>query len=191
MFGWRRDAHRQWPYEEISFEARESETLGHRRLVWLRSKFPRWRRCSWWWETATKAHHARQHADPTIRPVRNKRDTGTVAAIQMVFQNPLTALKLRAFLVGSQRSCVRWKIQDRHDGRDGPGARPHVRACFDLVNTCRARSPAAMPRQLFGRPKASIGGGARLFAAMPRWSWRRAGSPRSTSRCMRLLTELV
>ena len=141
--------------EEISFEARESETVaivgesgcGKSTLAKVLLGL----------ETATEGTIMLGNTQIHDTPVE-KRDTGTVAAIQMVFQNPFDTLN-PSHSVGSQimRSLEKFKV-----GKTVEDRRQRMFELLDLVKLPRAFA-SRMPRQLSGGQKQRIGV-ARAFA---------------------------
>lgn len=141
--------------EEISFEARESETVaivgesgcGKSTLAKVLLGL----------ETATDGTVMLGNTPIHDTPVE-KRDTGTVAGIQMVFQNPFDTLN-PSHSVGSQimRSLEKFKI-----GKTVEERRQRMFELLDLVKLPRAFA-SRMPRQLSGGQKQRIGV-ARAFA---------------------------
>ncbi|MGI9363896.1 MAG: dipeptide ABC transporter ATP-binding protein, partial [Rhizobiaceae bacterium] len=91
----------------------------------------------------------------------NDRATKTVAAVQMVFQNPFDTLN-PSHTIGSQiiRTLEKFKI-----GADQEERREHMLELLDLVKLPRAFAER-MPRQLSGGQKQRIGV-ARAFAGRP------------------------
>ena len=141
--------------EEISFEARESETVaivgesgcGKSTLAKVLLGL----------ETATSGSVTLGNAEIQSTPVE-ERDTDAIASIQMVFQNPFDTLN-PSHSVGSQivRTLERFKIGNTPEER-----RQRMLELLDLVKLPRAFAER-MPRQLSGGQKQRIGV-ARAFA---------------------------
>jgi peptide/nickel transport system ATP-binding protein len=91
-----------------------------------------------------------------------RRDTQTISAVQMIFQNPFDTLN-PSYTVGSQilRTLERFGI-----GADEKERRATMLSLLDMVKLPRAFA-ARMPRQLSGGQKQRIGV-ARAFAGKPR-----------------------
>ena len=141
--------------EEISFEARESETVaivgesgcGKSTLAKVLLGL----------ETATSGTVSLDNAEIQATPVE-ERDTEAVSSIQMVFQNPFDTLN-PSHSVGSQiiRTLEKFKIGSNVEER-----RQRMFELLDLVKLPRAFADR-MPRQLSGGQKQRIGV-ARAFA---------------------------
>ncbi|WP_292900230.1 dipeptide ABC transporter ATP-binding protein [Nitratireductor sp.] len=141
--------------EQISFEARESETVaivgesgcGKSTLAKVLLGL----------ETATDGEVVLANDPIQSTPVED-RDTGTVAGIQMVFQNPFDTLN-PSHSVGSQivRTLEKFNI-----GKTLADRRQRMLELLDLVKLPRAFAER-MPRQLSGGQKQRIGV-ARAFA---------------------------
>ncbi len=141
--------------EQISFEARESETVaivgesgcGKSTLAKVLLGL----------ETATSGTVTLANTEIEDTPIE-KRDTETVSGIQMVFQNPFDTLN-PSHSVGSQiiRTLEKFKIGDTVEDR-----RKRMFELLDLVKLPRAFAER-MPRQLSGGQKQRIGV-ARAFA---------------------------
>ena len=141
--------------EDISFEARESETVaivgesgcGKSTLAKVLLGL----------ETATSGDVTLDNKAIEGTPIE-KRDTETVAGIQMVFQNPFDTLN-PSHSVGSQiiRSLEKFKV-----GKTVEDRRQRMFELLDLVKLPRAFADR-MPRQLSGGQKQRIGV-ARAFA---------------------------
>jgi peptide/nickel transport system ATP-binding protein len=144
--------------ESVSFEAREAETLAivgesgcgkstlARVLLGL--------------ETATAGSVRLRGAEIGDRPIA-RRDTRTVASIQMVFQNPFDTLN-PGMSVGGQivRALEKFRV-----GRSQSEREARMLELLDLVRLPRAFA-GRMPRQLSGGQKQRIGI-ARAFAGSP------------------------
>jgi peptide/nickel transport system ATP-binding protein len=141
--------------ESVSFEARESETVaivgesgcGKSTLAKVLLGL----------ETATAGKVRLGNTEIQSTPVE-KRDVGTIAAIQMVFQNPFDTLN-PSHSVGSQimRTLEKFRI-----GRTVEERRQRMLELLDLVKLPHAFAER-MPRQLSGGQKQRIGV-ARAFA---------------------------
>lgn len=145
--------------ESITFEARESETVaivgesgcGKSTLAKVLLGL----------ETATSGTISLANADIQDVPIE-RRDTATIAGIQMVFQNPFDTLN-PSHTVGSQimRTLEKFKVKPTVEGR-----RKRMLELLDLVKLPRAFE-SRKPRQLSGGQKQRIGV-ARAFAGSPR-----------------------
>ena len=141
--------------ETLSFEAREAETLaivgesgcGKSTLA----------RVLMGLETATDGHVSLGNVDLGNTEIE-KRDTATVASIQMVFQNPFDTLNPSS-TIGAQiiRVLEMFKVGNSHEER-----RTKMLELLDMVKLPRAFANR-MPRQLSGGQKQRIGI-ARAFA---------------------------
>ena len=162
--------------EAVSFEAREAETLAIVGEFGLRQVDAR--------QGAARArdrHRGHDHASATrrsaARPIE-RRDTRTVASIQMVFQNPFDTLN-PSHSIGGQivRVLEKFRVgrnQRRARGADARAARPRASCRAPSPAGCRASSPAA-------RSSASA---SPAPSPARRRSWSPTSrSPRSTSRC--------
>ena len=134
--------------ESVSFEAREAETLAIVGEVGLRQVHPR--------QGAARPRDRDRRARSTSATWRSassaieRRDTRTVASIQMVFQNPFDTLN-PSHSIGGQIVRVLEKFrfgkhQRRARGADARAARPRQAAA-------RLRPPHAAPA--LGRPEAA------------------------------------
>ncbi|MBP7000902.1 ABC transporter ATP-binding protein [Amaricoccus sp.] len=145
--------------EELSFEAREAETLaivgesgcGKSTLAKVLMGI----------ETATDGALTLGEIDIGALPVE-RRDTGTVASLQMVFQNPFDTLN-PSHSIGGQIVRVLEKFRF---GRSDAERQAKMLELLDLVRLPRAFA-RRMPRQLSGGQKQRIGI-ARAFAGAPR-----------------------
>ncbi len=149
--------------ETLSFEARESETLA---IVGEsgcgKSTFAK---VLMGLETATEGQILLDNQNIESTPIE-ARDTGTVADVQMVFQNPFDTLN-PSMTVGSQimRALEIFGVGDTVEDR-----RNRMLELLDLVKLPRAFADR-MPRQLSGGQKQRVGiarafaGGARIVVA--------------------------
>jgi peptide/nickel transport system ATP-binding protein len=145
--------------ETLSFEAREAETLaivgesgcGKSTLAKVLLGL----------ETATGGELSLGNLEIGRRPIE-RRDTGTVASIQMVFQNPFDTLN-PSHTVGNQIVRVLEKFRF---GRSNAERETRMLELLDLVRLPRAFA-RRMPRQLSGGQKQRIGI-ARAFAGTPK-----------------------
>ncbi|MCT4559432.1 MAG: ABC transporter ATP-binding protein [Pelagimonas sp.] len=141
--------------ETLSFEARESETLA---IVGEsgcgKSTFAK---VLMGLETATDGQILLDNRNIESTPIEN-RDTGTIADVQMVFQNPFDTLN-PSMTVGRQiiRALEIFNIGNSDDAR-----RERMLQLLDLVKLPRAFADR-MPRQLSGGQKQRVGI-ARAFA---------------------------
>jgi len=145
--------------ETVTFDARESETVaivgesgcGKSTLAKVLMGL----------ETASEGDVKLQGTEIQDIPIA-ARDTGTIAAIQMVFQNPFDTLN-PSHSVGSQiiRTLEKFKVGKNHDER-----RNKMLNLLDMVKLPRAFADR-MPRQLSGGQKQRIGV-ARAFAGRPK-----------------------
>src|SRR5271157_5095951 len=112
-------------------------------------------------ETATEGLVVFDHEAIQGRPIE-RRPTGTIASIQMIFQNPFDTLN-PSYSVGSQivRTLERFRI-----GVNDSERREMMLRLLDLVKLPRAFASRS-PRQLSGGQKQRIGV-ARAFAGRPR-----------------------
>ncbi len=145
--------------EFVTFDAREAETLaivGESRLrqVDARQGPPRPR------DRHRRHHHPRRHRDRQHRRSK-RRDTRTVASLQMVFQNPFDTLN-PSMSIGGQivRALEKFGV-----GSIDAERQARMFELLDLVRLPRAFA-ARMPRQLSGGQKQRIGI-ARAFAGGP------------------------
>jgi peptide/nickel transport system ATP-binding protein len=144
--------------ESVSFEAREAETLaivgesgcGKSTLAKVLLGL----------ETATEGTISLRNQEIGHRPIE-RRDTRTVASIQMVFQNPFDTLN-PSMSVGAQVIRV---LEKFGVGRSQPERQARMLELLDLVKLPRAFA-RRMPRQLSGGQKQRIGI-ARAFAGAP------------------------
>ncbi|SDO69991.1 peptide/nickel transport system ATP-binding protein [Lutimaribacter pacificus] len=149
--------------EELSFEARESETLA---IVGEsgcgKSTFAK---VLMGLETATEGQIILDNRNIEATPIQ-ARDTKTVADVQMVFQNPFDTLN-PSMSVGRQiiRALEIFRV-----GRTDAERRERMLQLLDLVKLPRAFADR-MPRQLSGGQKQRVGiarafaGGARIVVA--------------------------
>ena len=145
--------------ETVSFEAREAETLaivgesgcGKSTLAKVLLGL----------ETATSGELTLGNLEIGSRAIE-RRDTGTVASIQMVFQNPFDTLN-PSHSVGGQiiRVLEKFRVGQSNAEREG-----RMLELLDLVRLPRAFA-RRMPRQLSGGQKQRIGI-ARAFAGAPK-----------------------
>ncbi len=149
--------------ETLSFEARESETLA---IVGEsgcgKSTFAK---VLMGLETATSGKILLYNQDIQDTPIQ-KRSTGTVSSVQMVFQNPFDTLN-PSMTVG--RQIVR-ALEIFHEGADDAARKARMLDLLDLVKLPRAFADR-MPRQLSGGQKQRVGiarafaGGAKIVVA--------------------------